>query len=475
VKKLLGFITPDSLAARFVVLLASALIAASLVALLLLASEGRRFDRVAQDAREVDRAITLVAALESVDRVFWKSVTLQASNRFAEASIDAEPVATSLRPQSSGSANGAQRISTMTSALEESVGGRNIAVAILNRFEFRQNIARKPSPDAGQARGGVLAISVQLKTPDTATPAWLNIVSMEGARNAGVGLKTLLTSLALSLTAVLAVGLLFVRQLVRPLSILAEAAKAAGGGDRSARVPVEGAREFRAAGFAFNDMQAKIAGFDAERMRTMGAVGHDLRTPITGMRIRAEMLEDADMRAAFIRALNDMTIMADGLVAFAKGTRDAETIVSIKIVPFLQTLCETHGATWLSGNDNQNKRNATLTVQGRPVALGRAIGNVIANAVRYAASATVRIDLDATTIHIFIEDDGPGIPDEKMESVFEPFVRGEDSRSTETGGAGLGLSISRSIFFMHGGSIALQNKRPQGLRATLTLPRRSAT
>ena len=469
-RKLLGKIIPDSLAARFIVLLASALIAASLVALLLLASEGRRFDREALDARETERAMTLVAALESVDPVLWRTITLQASNRFAQAGVDSLPLATLLQPQNAGRGNRAQRLLSIESTLEKALAGRNFSVAVLSRVELRRSTAGKPVPRMPAGTGAILAISIQLKAQDTVQPIWLNIVSVEGGRNAGVGLKALLISLALSLAAVLGVGLLFVRQMVKPLSKLAKAAEAAGRGDRSARVPVEGAREFRAASSAFNDMQAKIAGFDAERMRTMGAVGHDLRTPITSLRIRAEMLEDADMRSAFIRALNDMTVMADGLVAFAKGTRDAENLVSIEIVPLLQTLCETHGAEWLPQTATQISKTARLSLQGRPVALRRAIGNILDNAMRYAASATMRVELAQTSIRIIVEDNGPGIPDGKLKAVFEPFVRGENSRNPETGGSGLGLSIARSIILTHGGAIDLQNTMPQGLRATIDLP-----
>jgi signal transduction histidine kinase len=243
---------------------------------------------------------------------------------------------------------------------------------------------------------------------------------------------------------------------------LAQAANAAGRGDRSARVPVEGAREFRAAGAAFNDMQAKIAGFDAERMRTLGAVGHDLRTPITGLRIRAEMLEDEETRHAFVRTLDDMTVMADGLVTYAKGTRDAEEMTIIDLAPFIKQLCETRGASF--------KGAITAKVKARPVALGRAVGNVIDNALRYAGAATARIDTQGLEARIIIEDNGAGIPTEKLQSMFEPFTRGEDSRNADTGGAGLGLSIARAIIEAHGGSITLKNKVPNGLCVTMVLP-----
>ena len=458
-KALFAKLTPDSLAARFVLLLAAALIAANIAAFLVLASEGRRFDRAAQDAREVERIVTLVSALESVDPRFWKAITRAASSRLIEASVENTPVA-----RQSFDSDQPKRSDELGAALNDALPDRATNVAMLPRKAFRQNQNNLPKPGRveREGRAGVLAVSVELKTPDGTQKRWLNIVSIEAARNAGIGFQVLLTSLGLSLLAVLGVGLLFVRQLVRPLSVLAAAANAAGRGDRSARVPEQGAREFRSASAAFNEMQAKIAGFDAERMRTLAAVGHDLRTPITGLRIRAEMLEDEETRNAFVRTLDDMTVMADGLVTYAKGTRETENMVVIDLAPFLKQLCETRGATFMD--------SANAKVKVRPVALRRAVGNVIDNALRYAGAARLRIETLGREVRIIIEDNGPGIAPEKLETMFEPFVRGDDSRNSDTGGAGLGLSIARIIMQAHGGSITLENSAPTGLFVTLTLP-----
>ena len=452
-KRIFAKLTPDSLAARFVLLLAGALIAANIVAFLVLASEGRRFDRVAQDAREVERAIGLVEALQSVEPPLWRAITASASSRFSQARVENAPVVAQ-----SGSD---RRALTIAAALTAQLPGQTVVVALLPRFAIERNLPKTSEQAARRQRIGALVISIQLETTGR-KDRWLNIVSYEAARNAGVGIQVLLTTLALSLVAVLGVGLVFVRQLVRPLSALAKAAEAAGRGDRTARVAVEGAREFRNTGAAFNDMQAKIAGFDAERMRTLGAVGHDLRTPITSLRIRAELLDDEDTRNAFVRTLDDMTVMADGLVTFAKGTREAEQPVIIDLNPFLEELAKTRGAVFAGGVEAK--------VSARPVALGRALGNVIENAVRYGGSATVGLETKRSEIVITVDDDGPGLAPDRLEVMIEPFVRGDDSRNADTGGAGLGLSIARTIIQSHGGVITLENKVPKGLRAKITLP-----
>ncbi len=457
IKSLPAKLVPDSLAARFVLLLAGALLAANFVAFVLLAAEGRRFDRAAQDAREVERAVTLVAALESVEPQVWRAITRRATNRFTRVEIDDQPLVSQTGSD--------QRAAQLAVALREVMPARMVHVAMVPRSFLRQEPAANPARIRPEGRAGALAFSVQLNTQGR-NDTWLNIASYEPLRNSGPGFEVLLMTLGLSLAAVLGVGLLFVRQMVRPLAALADAAQAAGRGDHSARVPVEGAREFRKAGAAFNDMQAKIAGFDAERMRTLGAVGHDLRTPITGLRIRAEMLDDAGVREAFVRTLDDMTVMANGLVTFAKGTGEAENPLVLDLTAFLAQLCQTRGATFGGGGPAQ--------VKARPVALGRAVGNVIDNALRYAGSATVRLETKSHDVMphvmIVIEDDGPGIAAERLEAMFEPFARGEESRNLETGGAGLGLSIARTIVQAHGGSIRLENRTPKGLRAIITLP-----
>lgn len=261
--------------------------------------------------------------------------------------------------------------------------------------------------------------------------------------------------------AVLGVALFYVRRLTRPLGELANAARAAGRGDRSARVAEDGPREMRDAATAFNDMQGRIARFDAERMRTLAAVGHDMRTPITSLRIRAELLDAADA-APMVRTLDEMTVMANGLVAYARGAGEAEAVEHFDLARLLARLCEERGA--------DLKAEAAVAVMARPVALERAVGNLIDNAIRYGGGCRVRLSRDFDAAIITVEDDGPGIPPERLADMFEPFVRGDDSRSVETGGAGLGLSIARAIVTAHGGVIVLENRAEHGLRATIRLP-----
>lgn len=422
---------PDGLMGRFALLLTLALLAANAVALALIATERDRLGRLAREEGQVARVLALVPLLDGASpaermhrtaRARWRGVRIEASARAVVPADAAGP-----------------RERALAARLSEGLGDRDLRLAA----------GRDP---------GTLVLSVALIDPD----GWMNAVLRLGPparRNRGP--EALLILLGSSLVAVLGVGLLFLRQLTRPLQVLAEAARAAGRGDRTRRVPEEGARELREAAAAFNDMQARIARFDAERTRTLAAVGHDLRTPITSLRIRAEMLPEADA-GPMIATLDAMGVMADGLVAYARGAGDAEALQTVNLADLLARLCRERGATF--------GQTAAPMVRGRPVALARAVGNLIDNALRYGGAARVHLGRDAETAVIAVEDDGPGIAPERLSAMFEPFVRGETSRSVETGGVGLGLSIVQQIVRAHGGTVELANRSEGGLRATLRLP-----
>ncbi|APX12907.1 ATP-binding protein [Tateyamaria omphalii] len=434
---------PDGIAGRFALLLIISLICANFLALAVLSYERNRLERATLVAREEERIVSLVPALEAASPSIRPRMAELTSTRSSAVTVERAPL---IMVQSD-----APRSRALADALTETLGGRDVKAAI----------HRRPDDDRSDRRESVAA-SILLETPGGEPKQWLNIQS-KGPRPLPPLIEegAFLLILGASLTAVLGVGLVFVRRLTQPLTALAKAARAAGQGDRAARVSTEGPREMRDAATAFNDMQARIAQFEAERMRTLAAVGHDLRTPLTSLRIRAEML-GTDESASMIRTLEEMTVMADGLVAYARGARENEDVTYIDLVTLLEQ----------ASGDRQGWFEATeaIEVSGRPVALGRAFGNLIDNAIRYGGSAKVTAERIGETALVTIEDNGPGIPDEKLSKVFEPFVRGDDSRSADTGGVGLGLAISRDIVVAHGGTLTLSNRPGGGLRAAVRLP-----
>ncbi|WP_138936217.1 ATP-binding protein [Roseovarius arcticus] len=441
---------PDALAGRVVLLLATTIIVANLIALAVLNFQQQRFDQQASEDREIERIAALIPAMEAVDAQVRRVIARDASTRFARVRVDDAPLLTETATDS--------RSQYISQSLAETLGRNDVSVAIIAR-PIQDN---EPDRRARYRTDSVIAITMPL-TARNGQEEWLNVVTSGVSPRPGrVDGRPFLTVLVLSLLGVLGVSIALARYLTKPLGQLSRAAEAAGRGDRTARVPEEGAREMRKAAQAFNAMQAEISQFDEERVRMLAAVGHDLRTPMTSLRIRAEMLDDEEQRDAMVRTLEEMTVMADGLVSYAKEGQDSEKMVLIDLGPLLTQICKDRSA---NCSTDQN-----VQVTGRRVGLGRAIGNLIDNAKRYGDDATVTLEQDKRQAIITINDNGPGIPHDRLDAMFQPFTRGDDSRSLDTGGAGLGLSIARTIVVAHGGQLTLENRAAGGLRAVVTLP-----
>ncbi|ABV94232.1 integral membrane sensor signal transduction histidine kinase [Dinoroseobacter shibae DFL 12 = DSM 16493] len=440
---------PDTLAGRFVLLLATAILAANLIGLVVLGLQQQRFDRQTLDDRWIARIAALIPVLETVDADTRQVLTQQVSNRLARFRVGQTPLVARTGRDS--------RSASLAAGLAETLGRTDLRVALIDRPASRPAPERTPGARAGR----IIAVSVPL-SPREGEAAWLNVTTGGGPpRPSPVDSRPFLTFLALSLLSVLAVGIVFARRLARPLGRLSDAAQAAGRGDRDARVPEEGPREMRAAARAFNAMQTEISRFDAERMRMIAAIGHDLRTPMTSLRIRAEMVDDAKQREAMVRTLDEMTVMADGLVSYARHGQDSEAMQAVDLGGLLSKLCAERGAEYDGISEVQ--------VMGRPIGLGRAIGNLIDNALRYGEAARVTLARQDGHAIVTVDDTGPGIAPERMDEMFQPFRRGDHSRSAETGGVGLGLSIARTIVLAHGGILTLENRTEGGLRATVRL------
>lgn len=435
---------PAGLAARFWLLLVAALLGANLIAALLMAREGTAFDRAIRLQGDAHRLHALVAALETADPETALMLPRNSSTGFTRFSVDPVP----LGPPD------ATRLTLHEADMAAELPGHEI------------RIRESAAPTGADNRAPLMLVSVRL-AQGPAAGRWLNaLVYPLPAHSAWQWKQGFFAPLLASLLGTLSVGLVFVRRMTRPLRALAEAARAAGRGDHGARVAETGAGELREAAAAFNDMQRRIAGFEAERMQLLAAVGHDLRTPITGLRIRAELLDEAEQREAMIRILDEMAVMADGLLHAASAGEEAEAPQPVDLDRLLAQLGADGGAAYMG--------QGPLVMPLRPVAMRRAIRNLLDNARRYAGPARLHWRRGPASVLIRIEDDGPGIPDALLVRVTEPFVRGEASRSLDTGGAGLGLSIARDVVRTHGGTLALTNRAEGGLRVDLTLPLREA-
>lgn len=257
------------------------------------------------------------------------------------------------------------------------------------------------------------------------------------------------------------------RRLTAPLARFAAAAERLGVDPDAPELPEDGPKELRDATRAFNAMQGRLARFVADRTQMVAAMSHDLRTPLTRLRLRAELVDDDDMQRRMLADLDEMQAMIDATLAFARDDAKREPRGPVDLAAMLQSLCDDRAD---AGQNAVYDGPLHLTVHGRPVALRRALANLIDNALAYGGAARVTLRPLAGGGAVEVADDGPGIPPEHLEKVFQPFYRVDASRSRDTGGVGLGLSTARTILRGHGGDVALTNRPEGGLTATATLP-----
>jgi signal transduction histidine kinase len=279
----------------------------------------------------------------------------------------------------------------------------------------------------------------------------------------------LVLSLSILAAGVLAVALLAVRWLTRPLVRLTRAAEGLGRDIHAPPVAERGPLEVQRTARAFNTMQARLRRYLEDRTRILTAVSHDLKTPITRLRLRAEMLDDAAQREAILRDLDEMQAMTRGTLDFLRGLESEERARPVDLAALLEAVVEDARA---AGGEASLAGEAAGTLTARPLALKRCLTNLVDNAVRYGGSARLEVTESDEHVMIRVLDAGPGIPAEHLEAVFQPFHRLEGSRSRATGGTGLGLAIARNIARAHGGELSLHNRPEGGLEARLSLPRR---
>jgi signal transduction histidine kinase len=216
-------------------------------------------------------------------------------------------------------------------------------------------------------------------------------------------------------------------------------------------------------------MQQRLARFISDRTRVFTAMSHDLKTPVTRMRLRTELLEDETLRSRFTKDLDEMEAMVTQTLDYMRDASAAEPTQPIDINALLESLQNDYQET---GGDVEIGGGKVVPYVGRPLALRRCLMNLLDNALRYGKRATVIIEDSASSLVLRVQDEGPGLPADQLERAFEPFFRGDESRSRSTGGTGLGLGIARNIARAHGGELMLRNRLEGGLEATLTLPRK---
>jgi signal transduction histidine kinase len=260
-------------------------------------------------------------------------------------------------------------------------------------------------------------------------------------------------------------------RVAKPLSALAAAASVAARGGTAPAVPEEGPDDVRNAAKAFNAMTDRVSRTLQSQRQLLSAVGHDLRTPLTAMRINLEFVEDRDLRERLSANLDELQALTESVLSAAKGA-GGEAKRNIDLSALVESLCADLDEL---GEPVIWQGHGPAPLACRPDEIRRAVRNLVENAVAYGKRAEVQIAESKTAYEIVVDDDGPGISEVDKSRVFEPFVRLESSRNAETGGTGLGLTLVRAIAQGHGGGVELENRAEGGLRAKLRLPREGAT
>ena len=447
-----------SLRVQLVLLIIIALGVAQFVSLWLFADERSLAIRAALGFEAAGRAANVARLIEEAPADLRPSIIRAANSPLVRFDLGTKPLV-----QHSDHSDGGL-VETRVRALLNDSYSRDIRVEV---HEIEQGLLPLPnlSPEmaemhAEMMQGSLAAIEMELSIA-LAGGDWLNV----GTRFERPPLQwSTASNVSFVLTATLLLLASFwflLARLTGPLNTLADASERLGRGASEGALPVVGPKEVQDLTRTFNTMQDRLTRFVSDRTQMLAALAHDLRSPLTALRVRAEMVDDDETRASLVASGEEMQQMVDATLDFAKGVGQHEEVCPTDIYELLSGL-ETDGLSLLS--------REPLIVPAKPGTMRRALRNLIENAIRYGKEAQVSWQAIDGHAEIYIDDHGPGIPERDLEAVFGPYVRLETSRSRDTGGHGLGLSIARSIILEHGGGVELTNLPEGGLRATVRLP-----
>ena len=441
---------PRSLAGQMAVLIGAALLIAQLVNFALVLNERQRLSLAQTEGPAIERFANIAADVQEAQPDFQAAVMQDSSHRGARIWLQA----------ASGVQDTARRPD-----LESQLGHALADAGVRAR---RVRAADEPAP-ATVARNAPAPTTDYIRlAAQRADGQWL--VGRIGVprRDPWLLVRLIGATAALYLIVLGAAAWLAMR-LARPLRDLTHAAERFGGRGAPEVVAVRGPQDLRRAVVAFNDMNGRLAQLLDEKDRMLGAIGHDLRTPLASLRLRIEAMEPEAEREAAVAKIEEMAAMLEDILALARTGRWRGQLKPLDVTALAEAVAEDYAR---QGRPVSFADSPRLLADADAGLLRRALANLVDNALVYAGQARVRLVRTGADIEIRVEDDGPGIPPESLEAVLHPFQRLEGSRSRETGGAGLGLAIVRGVAEGHGGTLRLENRQPRGLAAVLTLPGR---
>lgn len=450
---------PRTLGAQLIVVTATAVLISNAAVAVWFEMGRERFNQNAINERVLDRAVSTATMLSA----------MQAKSRDAAArTMSSGPWQFRLHhgkplPPEPMNEEEAQLAAKARALLPPNRRDDPVNVQVRTPEDMEKNPATGPRSRRGRAGGDVVSITLPVVRGTQVQMTYFR------PPPSGLPMELLIAALATILTASLAAAFI-ARRVSRPLVELAASATEAARGGAAPRVPEEGPEDVRRAASAFNAMTDQVMRTLESQRQLLSAVGHDLRTPITALRINMEFVGDTELRERLLKNLDELQELTEAVLSAARGV-GGEQMRKIDLAALIESVCSDledleKPVSW--------QLPATAPYLCRSNEIRRAVRNLIENAIAYGKKAKVRLTDTGTAYEITIEDEGPGISEADRARVFEPFVRLEESRSAETGGSGLGLTLVKAIVEGHGGSIVLENRTEGGLRVTVKLPREAA-
>ncbi|MDB5691631.1 MAG: hypothetical protein JWO81_694 [Alphaproteobacteria bacterium] len=445
---------PRSLIGQMALLIGVALLVAQLVNFALVLSERQKLSLAQNEGPAITRFVSVAVDVAGAAPEFRAPLVADASRRGAQFRLE---------PASAVAADAARDLDVEDHARQALASNGLPASDVRAAFTDA-----RPSAARGEGRGD---IHVLLLSTRLGGVGWLNARLATPKPDPWLAVRLAAATLALYLL-VLGATLLLAIRIVRPLRDLAGAAERFGGREAPVEVAPRGPRDLRRAIEAFNAMNRRLVSLLDEKDRMLGAIGHDLRTPLASLRIRAEAVEDGEERARMVTTLDEMAAMLDDILVLARTGRSREEGRPVDLSALAESIVEDYRDL---GRDAAIEPSTRQVAEIQPNLVRRALRNLVDNALEHGGGA-VRVSVRAEGGNVLIEvrDSGPGLPGEELARVTDPFHRLESSRSRETGGAGLGLAIAKAVAENHGGALRLANAEGGGLSATLAFPARDA-
>jgi signal transduction histidine kinase len=442
---------PRSLVGQMAVLIGAALLLATLAGFAFALIERQQFNRAEIDTPAITRFTSTAADFTQAAPEFKALVLTDASHRGAHYELGGT---TSVGP-------GLERRDDTEDRLRQSLADAGVRAADVRAAIDPRAIGRAGA--GHRRRGASLLLSIQL--PDK---RWINARMFVPSAPPLITPELWVAALLVYLF-VLVAAVLIAMRMARPLRDLTEAAEAFRGRNEPVAVEPRGPADLREAIDAFNAMNRRVVDLLEEKDRTLGAIGHDLRTPLASLRIRAESVEPEEDRERMIATIEEMTATLEDILTLARVGRSREKFERVDVSALANSIAEQYREL---GHEVAFSADGSHALAVQRNLLGRAIRNLVDNALNYAGTVEIDVRAAADAVTIAVLDRGPGLSPDEMQRVAGAFYRSEPSRNRDTGGAGLGLSIAQAVADAHGGTLTLENREGGGLIARIALPKR---